>query len=38
MAISIKTVLNAVVVIAVVPWLLSVFGVPGSLTSIRAGM
>ena len=34
---SIKTILNAVVVIAVVLWLLSVFGVLGSLSNIRVG-
>ena len=37
MAGSIKTILNAVVVIAVVLWLLSVFGVIGSLSNIRVG-
>jgi LytS/YehU family sensor histidine kinase len=37
MAGSIKTILNAVVVIAVVLWLLSVFGVLGSLSGIRVG-
>jgi hypothetical protein len=37
MAGSIKTILNAVVVIAVVLWLLSVFGVLGSLSSIHVG-
>jgi len=37
MARSIKTILNAVVVIAVILWLLSVFGVLGSLSSIRLG-
>jgi hypothetical protein len=37
MAGSIKTILNAVVVIAVVLWLLSVFGVLGSLSNIRVG-
>ncbi|WP_338605907.1 Thivi_2564 family membrane protein [Desulfoferula mesophila] len=37
MAGSIKTILNAVVVIVVVLWLLSVFGVIGSLSSIRVG-
>ena len=37
MAGSIKTILNAVVVIAAVVWLLNVFGVLGSLSSIRAG-
>ena len=37
MAGSIKTILNAVVVIVVVLWLLSVFGVLGSLSSIRVG-
>jgi len=37
MAGSIKTILNAVVVIAVVLWLLSVFGVLGSISNIRVG-
>lgn len=37
MAGSIKTILNAVVIIAVVVWLLSVFGVLGSLSNIRVG-
>jgi hypothetical protein len=37
MAGSIKTILNAVVVIAVVLWLLSVFGVIGALSNIRVG-
>jgi hypothetical protein len=37
MAGSIKSILNAVVVIAVVLWLLSVFGVLGSLSNIRIG-
>ncbi|MGD0232638.1 MAG: Thivi_2564 family membrane protein [Syntrophorhabdales bacterium] len=37
MAGSIKSILNAVVVIAVVLWLLSVFGVLGSLSSIHVG-
>jgi hypothetical protein len=37
MAGSIKTILNAAVVIAVVLWLLSVFGVIGSLSNIRVG-
>jgi hypothetical protein len=37
MAGSIKSILNAVVVIAVVLWLLSVFGVLGSLSNIRVG-
>ncbi len=37
MASSIKTILNAVVVIAVVWWLLSAFGVVGSLSNIRVG-
>jgi hypothetical protein len=37
MAGSIKSILNAVVVIAVVLWLLNVFGVLGSLSSIRVG-
>jgi hypothetical protein len=37
MAGSIKSILNAVVVIAVVLWLLSVFGVLGSLSKIHVG-
>ena len=37
MAGSIKSILNAVVVIAVVLWILSVFGVLGSLSKIRVG-
>ncbi|MFA4904657.1 MAG: Thivi_2564 family membrane protein, partial [Desulfobaccales bacterium] len=37
MAGSIKSILNAVVVIAVVLWLLSVFGVIGELSKIRIG-
>lgn len=37
MAISIKSILNAVVVIVVVLWLLSVFGVLGSLSTITVG-
>ncbi len=37
MAGSIKSILNAVVVIAVVLWLLSVFGLIGELSSIRVG-
>jgi hypothetical protein len=37
MAGSIKTILNAVVVIVVVLWLLSVFGLIGALSSIRVG-
>ena len=37
MAGSIKTILNAVVVIAVVLWLLSVFGLIGELSTIRVG-
>lgn len=37
MAGSIKSILNAVVVIAVIVWLLSVFGVLGSLSTIRVG-
>ena len=37
MAGSIKTILNAVVVIAVVLWLLSVFGLIGELQKIRWG-
>jgi hypothetical protein len=34
---KIKTILNVVVVIAVVIWLLQAFGVLGSLDSIRVG-
>jgi hypothetical protein len=37
MAGSIKAILNAVVVIFVVLWLLSVFGLIGELSSIRVG-
>ena len=37
MAGSIKSILNAVVVIAVVLWLLSVFGLIGELQKIRVG-
>jgi hypothetical protein len=37
MAGSIKMILNAVVVIAVVLWLLSVFGLIGELQKIRVG-
>ena len=37
MAGSIKTILNAVVVIAVVLWLLSIFGLIGELSNIRIG-
>ena len=37
MAGSIKSILNAVVVIAVVLWLLSVFGILGSLSKITVG-
>jgi hypothetical protein len=37
MAGSIKSILNAVVVIVVVLWLLSVFGVLNSLSTIRVG-
>jgi len=37
MAGSIKSILNAVVVIAVVFWLLNVFGLLNSLSSIRVG-
>jgi len=37
MAGSIKTILNAVVVVGVVLWLLSVFGVIGSLSTIHVG-
>ena len=34
---KIKSILNAVVVIAVIVWLLSAFGVLGSLPTIRIG-
>ena len=34
---KIKSILNLVVVIAVILWLLSVFGVIGSLSGIRVG-
>lgn len=34
---KIKTILNAVVVIAVVLWLLQAFGILGSLNSIKIG-
>jgi cation transporter-like permease len=34
---KIKSILNAVVVIAVVLWLLSVFGILGSLSGVRVG-
>ena len=37
MAGSIKTILNAVVIIVVVLWLLSVFGLMGELSNIRIG-
>jgi hypothetical protein len=37
MAGSIKTILNAVVVIAVVIWLLTVFGLMGEISNIRIG-
>ena len=37
MAGSIKSILNAVVVIFVVLWLLSAFGILGSLSNIRLG-
>ena len=37
MAGSIKSILNAVVVIVVVLWLLSVFGLMGELSNIRVG-
>jgi hypothetical protein len=37
MAGSIKSILNAVVVICVVLWLLSVFGILGSLSNLRVG-
>jgi hypothetical protein len=34
---KIKSILNAVVVIAVIVWLLSAFGVLGSMSTIRIG-
>jgi hypothetical protein len=34
---SIKKILNAVVVIAVIIWLLSVFGIIGNLSTMRIG-
>jgi hypothetical protein len=37
MAGSIKSILNAVVIIVVVLWLLSVFGLIGELSTIRVG-
>lgn len=37
MARSIKSILNAVVVIVVVVWLLNVFGLMSSLSAIRVG-
>ena len=37
MAGSIKSILNAVVIIVVVLWLLSVFGLIGELSKIRVG-
>ena len=37
MAGSIKTILNAVVVIVVILWLLSVFGILGSFSKIHIG-
>ncbi len=37
MAGSIKTILNAVVIIAVVIWLLTVFGLIGEISNIRVG-
>ena len=37
MAGSIKSILNAVVVIAVILWLLQVFGVLGSISTIKIG-
>jgi len=37
MAGSIKSILNAVVVISVVPWLLNIFGLFSSLSSIHVG-
>ena len=37
MAGSIKTILNAVVVIAVVIWLLTVFGLMGEISNFRVG-
>ena len=37
MAGSIKSILNAVVIIVVILWLLSVFGLIGELSNIRVG-
>ena len=37
MAGSIKSILNAVVIIVVILWLLSVFGLIGELSTIRVG-
>jgi hypothetical protein len=37
MAGSIKSILNAVVIIAVVLWLLSVFGLMGEISAIKVG-
>ena len=37
MAGSIKAILNAVVIIAVVLWLLSIFGLIGELSNIKVG-
>ncbi len=37
MAGSIKSILNAVVIIVVVLWLLSIFGLIGELSTIRVG-
>ena len=37
MAGSIKTILNAVVVIVIILWLLSVFGILSSFSNIRVG-
>ena len=34
---TIKKILNVVVIIAVIPWLLSAFGVIGNLSTIRIG-
>lgn len=34
---TIKTILNAVVIIAVILWLLSVFGLIGNISTIRIG-
>jgi hypothetical protein len=37
MAVPVKRILNVVVVIAIVLWLLSVFGVIGNIMNIRVG-